>query len=103
MVGKRRYVYLGRRVSDAPPHGLSSVREVRDIARQIEKDAKRGRISKAKANSRLLTLWFAAKRAFTRHSQKARALRAINAVRRRLGFKPIKPRTWRPVGRRVRG
>ena len=99
----RKYVYLGKRVRDTKPRGLSSVREVRDIAKAIEKDARRGRISKAKANSRLLTLWFAAKRAFTRHSKKVASLRAINAVRKRLGFKPIKPRSWRARSRGVRG
>jgi len=95
-------VYLGKRVSDAPPRGLSSVREVRDIARAIERDVKRKRISKAKANSRLLTLWFAVKRAFSKRSQKARALKSINTVRIRLGLKPIKPKRWR-ASRRVRG
>ena len=98
----RKYVYLGKRVSDAPPRGLSSVREVRDIARAIERDVKRKRISKAKANSRLLTLWFAVKRAFSKRSQKARALKSINTVRIRLGLKPIKPKRWR-ASRRVRG
>ena len=98
----RKYVYLGKRVSDAPPRGLSSVREVRDIARAIERDVQRKRISKAKANSRLLTLWFAVKRAFTKRSQKARALKSINTVRIRLGLKPIKPKRWR-ASRRVRG
>ena len=101
-MGRRKYVYLGKRVSDAPPKGLSSVREVRDIAREIEEDVRKRRISRAKANARLLTLWFAVKRAFTKRSQKVRALRAINAVRRRLKLKPIKPRRWR-AGRRVRG
>jgi len=99
----RKYVYLGKRVSDAKPRGLSSVREVRDIAREIERDAKRNKISRAEANSRLLTLWFAVKHKFTSHKRKVSALKAINTVRRRLGFKPIKPRTWKPVGRRVRG
>lgn len=93
-MGKKRYVYLGRKVKDRSPSGLSHTSEVRDIANQVAKDAKSGRISRGKANARLLTLWFAAKRRF-RGAKRGKALGFINAARRKLGFKPIRSRGGR--------
>lgn len=46
-------VYLGNRVKDSPPEGLSSVRETEDICDAILRDYKTGKISKQTANGRL--------------------------------------------------
>jgi len=98
-MARTKRVYLGRRVRDIPPKGLSHVSEVRGIANAIVKDAKRGRISRRKANARLLVLWFASKRSF-RGKKRAKALTHINRARVRLGLNPIRRRGRR--GRRGR-
>jgi len=49
-------VYLGTRVKDRKPKGLSSLREVRDITKEIIEDYESGRISFAKAKRRLVFL-----------------------------------------------
>ena len=95
----RKYVYLGKRVRDVPPKGLSSVREVQGIANSIVADTRSKRISRRKANARLLTLWFAVKRVF-RGSARRKALSAINKARRALKLKPIKPKGGRRSRRR---
>ena len=97
-MGKKRYIYLGQRVRDRSPRGLSHTSEIRDIANQVARDAKSGKISRKKANARLLALWFAAKRRFG-GAKRRRALGFINAARKRLGFKPIRSR-GRRGGRR---
>ena len=95
-MARRDNKYLGKSVPDTPPRGLSSLAEVRGIAQAVARDIKKGKIDRAKANSRLLTLWFAVKRDsnFRSRKKKARALSVINRVRKALGFRPIKPKTW---------
>ena len=62
-VGKKEFVYLGKRVKDRPVKGnldhLSELREIRDA---IIKDFKRGRISQRTAQGRMLLLYRIAKK-----------------------------------------
>ena len=52
-----RYKYLGKRVKDIRPKGLTHVKEVKAILRAIKRDVKAGRISKKVAKGRLLLLY----------------------------------------------
>jgi len=52
-----RYKYLGKRVKDIRPKGLTHVKEVKAILRAIKKDVRAGRISKKVAKGRLLLLY----------------------------------------------
>ena len=52
-----RYKYLGKRVRDIRPKGLTHVKEVKAILRAIKRDVKAGRISKKVARGRLLLLY----------------------------------------------
>jgi len=52
-----RYKYLGKRVKDIRPKGLTHVKEVKAILRAIKRDVKAGRISKKVARGRLLLLY----------------------------------------------
>ena len=62
-MGKKEFVYLGKRVKDRPVKGnldhLSELREIRDA---IIKDFKRGRISQRTAQGRMLLLYRIAKK-----------------------------------------
>ena len=52
-MGRRKNVYLGRRVKDRGKKGLDEVVEVEDIVEAILSDRKSGRISKRKAANRM--------------------------------------------------
>ncbi len=81
----RKYRYLGRRVRDARPKGLSSVREVRDISRVIVRDYKAGRISRGSALSKLGLLKLAVMRSRRfRGEKREKALRIIDSKMRRV-------------------
>ena len=52
-----RYVYLGKRVRDIRPKGLTHAKEVLGIKKAILRDYRAGRISAKKARGRLLLLY----------------------------------------------
>lgn len=83
----RRNVYLGRKVKDVKPRGLTHLKEVRGIARAILRDFKAGRISYRKAMSRLNLLSLVAKKAARKKHVKFKwstAKRVIDGFRKRL-------------------
>ncbi len=81
----RKNVYLGRKVRDVKPKGLSHLKEVKSIARAIIRDYKKGRISYRKAMSRMNLLSLAAKKA-SRHARFTwrSAKKVIDGFRKRL-------------------
>ncbi|WP_290724518.1 hypothetical protein [Archaeoglobus sp.] len=52
-MGRRKNVYLGKRVKDRGKKGLDEVVEVEDIVEAILSDRKSGRISRRRAASRM--------------------------------------------------
>jgi len=92
--GRRVYVgdpvYLGRQVRDYSPKGLSSVREVRGILRELEEDFKHG-ISSRTIQGRIYILFLAVLHTtLMSKSEKIRAIREINKFRKKHGWKPYK-------------
>ncbi|WP_290597700.1 MULTISPECIES: hypothetical protein [unclassified Archaeoglobus] len=56
-MGRKRNVYLGKRVKDVGMEGLDDPREFKGIMRAIENDLKNRRISIQEARGRLLLLY----------------------------------------------
>ena len=52
-----RYKYLGKRVRDIKPKGLTHAKEVKKIMQAIVNDRKAGKITKRTARGRLLLLY----------------------------------------------
>ena len=81
----RKYRYLGRRVYDAKPKGLSSVREVRDITREILRDYRSGRVSRGTALRRLGLLKLAVMRSHRfRGPKREKAIKLIDSKRHKV-------------------
>jgi len=87
-----RYKYLGKKVRDIPPRGLTSPKEVRGILKAILRDYRSGRISAKKARGRLLLLYrltYASKNSKLRASRRTRVIlrneikHAMSMVRKR--------------------
>jgi len=87
----KKYVYLGKRVNDIPPKGLSSTSEVRNIVYAIAKDYHDNKINKTTFNRRTAILGLAVVRDndFTPR-QKAFSIAFINVIREVEGLKPLK-------------
>jgi len=84
----REHVYLGRDVKDVGKKGLDRLSEVREILRELEKDAKI--ISPRIIQARTHILWLAVKRDsdFT-EEQRRKAIKMINDFRKKHGWKPL--------------
>jgi len=74
-----RYKYLGKKVQDIPPKGLTSPKEVRGILRAILRDYRSGRISWQTARGRLLLLY---RLTYAKHNKNLRASRRTRALLR---------------------
>jgi len=86
-------LYLGRDVKDRGVKGYSTIAEIKDTAKEIEKDLNAGVIDRKTANARLMRLRLIVKN--TKRGQlrlkknKQKAIAEINKIRKRIGFKPV--------------
>ena len=89
MLPRRGYVYLGRDVKDVGKKGLDSLKEVKGILREMEKDAKHG-ISLKTINARTRTLFLAVLHdSDFSEKEKEKAVKMINKFRKKFGWKPF--------------
>jgi len=88
-VPQGQYVYLGWQVRDYKPKGLSHVKEVKGILREMDEDLKHGVSPRTiNARSRILFLAVLHDQDLTKQQKKA-AIKAINEWRKKHGWKPF--------------
>ncbi|HDI75539.1 MAG: ATP-binding protein [Thermoprotei archaeon] len=90
VVPKGHPLYLGTQVADIGRKGLSDVREVESILKQLEEDLQHG-ISRATIHRRTYILFLAVLRTRKMDKEsKLKAIEAINKFREKLGWRPFK-------------
>lgn len=92
VVVEKGHLYLGRKVKDVGPPGLSSSEEVEGILKELEEDLEFG-VSKATINARLYALYMGVlKSSKMPREEKEKSIALINAFREKLGWKPYEPK-----------
>jgi len=92
IVVDKGHLYLGRSVRDIGPKGLSDVKEVEGILKELEEDLDHG-IPRKTINSRTFVLYMAVlKSKKMKKEDKKKAIEIINEFRKKLGWKPFEPK-----------
>ena len=92
---EKGHLYLGREVKDIGPKGLSSLKEVKGILKELEEDLEHG-IPPKVINSRTWVLFMAVlKTKQMSKSDKEKAIKEINKCREKQGWKPYEVK--RPI------